>query len=194
MAKNESQGKRNELRRMGSVIDDLFANDNFISAAVEGHNNAQSRAELKANPRAFLQGKGPDIPSELELEFLDETPPRLRLIMKGNGVSTSAELRSGDKRPSTDPKAVAEFRRMGREAHRVMASDAMLDVVEEAIADAELQKQFKADPRAYLGGKGIRIPDNVNFEVAEKSNPWLCWCWDVCSGCCCVRVCACVEI
>ena len=74
MARNDSQRKRNELRRMGSVVEQLLANDNFISAAVEGHNNEQSRAELKANPRAFLQGKGPDIPSEVDLEFLDETP------------------------------------------------------------------------------------------------------------------------
>lgn len=188
MAKNDSQPKRKELKRMGSVIEQLLANDNFISAAVEAHNNEQSRAQLKANPRAFFQGKGSDIPSELDLEFIDEAPPLLRLIVNGDGVSAGVELRSGDKSPSTEPKAVAEFRRLTREAHRAMASDAMLDVAEEAIANAELLKQFSADPKAYLGGKGIRIPDNVKFEVTETANPCCCWYWDYCTDCTCYRV------
>lgn len=181
MAKNDSQRKRKELKRMGSVLDDLFANDNFISAAVEGHNNEQSRADLKANPREFFQGKGSDIPSELDLEFIDETPPRLRLSVNGDGVSVSTEVRVGDKPPSTDPKAVAEFRRLGREARRVITSDAMVDIAEEAIANPELLKQFAAVPRAYLANKGIRLPDNVNFEVTDKSNPLCCTCWIECT-------------
>lgn len=182
MAKPDSQRRREELRRIGSVINDVFANDNFISAAVEARNNEQSQAQVKANPRAYFQGKGSDIPSELDLEFIDETPPRLRLSVKGDGVSASSEIRSGDKPPSTDPKAVAEFRRIGREARRVLASDAMADVVEEAIADAELRIQFAADPRAYLAGKGVHIPRNVKLEVSEKTNPvtWLCVCWPEC--------------
>lgn len=180
MAKPDSQRRRKDLRRMASVIDDLFANDKFINAVVEAHNNEQSRAQY-ANPRAFFQGNGSDIPSELDLEFIDETPPRLRVSVNGDGVSVSTEIRSGDKPPSTDPKAVAEFRRMGREARRVITSDAMVDVAEDAIADAELLKQFSAAPKAYLLGKGIRIPDKVNFEVTAESNPQACVCWEECT-------------
>ena len=77
-----------------------------------------------------------------------------------------------------------------REAFKVIASDTMLDVQEEAMADAELGRQIKADPRAYLRSKDVRIPDNVKFEVTEKS-PW-CWRYFSCSPCGCgwVEVCS----
>ncbi|MHC4179348.1 MAG: hypothetical protein ACYSWU_17685 [Planctomycetota bacterium] len=181
---------------MGKELARIIEDDKFISAAVEAHNKEESGAEFKANHKAYFKGKGCDIADEIGVTFVDDDSPRLRLTMKGNGASVGAELQSPDKGPSSDPKAVADFKRLSREAGNAITSDAMLDAAEEAMADATIRKNFKADPKAHLAQKGVRIPEEVKVDVSEKANPLFCWSWNVCGGWgfCCVTHWACMEI
>ncbi|HEX2060386.1 MAG TPA: hypothetical protein VHK90_06570, partial [Thermoanaerobaculia bacterium] len=65
------------------------------------------------------------------------------------------------------------------EIARLMDSDAVVDIVEEAMNDPEISARFKADPKAHLAARGIRLPAVVaSVEVTEKTNPG--YCYQVC--------------
>ena len=64
------------------------------------------------------------------------------------------------------------MRQMGTKVHDVATSDEVLDALEEARLDPAKLGQLKADPRAYLRGRGAGIPRDVQVEFTEESS-WL---------------------
>ena len=88
-------------------------------------------------------------------------------------------------RPAGDPKRRDEFRRMGRQVHDIVGADAFLDALVEVERDERARGQLKANPKAHLQGKGLRIPDEVEVGVSEGSNCiWLCSGWWIWKRCC----------
>ena len=82
----------------------------------------------------------------------------------------------GKKRaPEEDPKDLERLRNLEKDLDAIMESDAFRGVVAEAAKEARALSELKANPKALLQRKGIRIPEGVEVRITEES-PW-CFCW-----------------
>lgn len=64
-----------------------------------------------------------------------------------------------------------QIRRIGNQLHDIVGSDAFLDAVVEFAAGERALARLKANPRAHLKGKGLRIPDEMSVEFTGGT-PW----------------------
>ena len=181
--------QRDQVRRMGKTVHDIMAGDPFLDAIAEAASDENTLAQLKANPKAHLQGKVRGIPDEMKVEFREGPPWRIRLGLSGEGVRYHCEVRSGDRGPETHRVDRARFRVLAKQVHDNMASDAFLDALEETARDQKALAALRANPRAHLQSKGLSIPDEVDVEVTEGSL-CLCKCWDLKN----IRFCLCFCI
>ncbi len=81
--------------------------------------------------------------------------------------------------PEKDPKDRGRLRKLGQQVHEIMASDAFLDAIVEASTDEKALGELKANPKAHLERKGVKLPAEVDVEFSEES-PWcitFCWGW-----------------
>lgn len=172
--------RRDEFRGMGRQVHDIVGGDAFLDALVEVERDESARGQLKANPKAHLQGKGLRIPDEMSVEFTEEPDWGIRLSVTGEGgVRSGFQVRSGYRGRETDPNDRGEFKRSLRQVHDIVDSDAFIDANLEAASDERALAQLKANPRAYLQEKRSRIPDELEVEVTEASPHcyWTCWKW-----------------
>lgn len=181
--------RRAELRRMGEIMRRTTASDTFYSALEEVGADEKALAELKADPRAYLQEKVRVIPNEASVEFIEGPPWGIRLSLAGEGgVRYTFEAHKADS--ENDPKDRAQLSLLGRQVHEIIMSDAFLGAVDEAEADQSVWAALKADPKAHLQGKGISIPEDVFVEATERSPHcywwcWTWWCFRICIIICC---------
>lgn len=181
--------RRGELRRMGEIMRRTTAGDTFYSALEKVATDEMALAELKANPRAYLQEKARVIPAEASVEFIEGPPWGIRLSLAGEGgVRYTFEAhKTGSE---TDPIDRAQATDSERQVHESVMSDAFLDAVDEAESDERVWAAFKANPKAHLQGKGISIPEDVFLEATERSPHcywwcWTWWCFRICIIICC---------
>ena len=62
---------RNRLRGVGVELQATVLGDAFIDALEGARKRKSTRDLLKANPKAYLQGKGVNIPNDVEVEFTE---------------------------------------------------------------------------------------------------------------------------
>ena len=178
MAQEDSetrQSRRDQERRMAGILHKIAADDVLIDAIVQAVSNERDLAQLRVNPRAHFHGQGSRIPDEVSVEFVEGPPPGVRFTLSGKGVRHSFEAHSGERGAEADPEERARFRRLESQVHRNFVSDALLDALDEADRDQKVLADLKADPRAYLQGKGISVADEVDVRVTEGSHCyWVC--------------------
>ena len=175
-----------KAKRMRSALLEVTSDDAFLDALVEAHSKENARAQLKANPKSHLQGKVA-IPDEMNVEFTEDAGTwGVRLSFdEGERRASGVDIRTGQgKGPETDPSDRERYRRLQRELLNILTSDAYLDTVAEHEENEGKHAEFKADARAQLQAKGIRIPDEVEVEVSvsEVSNPYRQCCHYECHG------------
>ena len=62
---------RSRLRGIGLELNSMVLGDRFNDAMEDVRKRRSTRDQLKANPKAFLQGKGVNIPDEVDVEFTE---------------------------------------------------------------------------------------------------------------------------
>lgn len=80
MEKKKKRGPENDakdrvrLMRLQKEVHQIGVSDAFLDAIEEVRTDPEAAAELKANPKAHLKGKGVHISDEIEVEFKEESP------------------------------------------------------------------------------------------------------------------------
>lgn len=81
--------------------------------------------------------------------------------------------------PEKDPKDRGRLKRLEKQVHDIVESDAFLDAIAEAATDEKALGELKANPKAHLERKGVKkLPDEVEVEFSEESP----WCIRICFG------------
>ncbi len=161
---------RGELRRAGEAMRGIMASGAFVDALEQAATDARGLAELKANPRAYVEGKGRSIPDEASVEFVEGPPWSILLSFAlRDGVRYTCEVRTAQKEPTSEPLNRTRLGQMTRQMHEDLTSDTLLDAVEQASSNPRVLAEFKADPRAHLESRGLRIPDEIEVDVTEGS-------------------------
>ena len=74
--------------------------------------------------------------------------------------------------PERNARQRARMRKLGTKVRDVATSSKALDALEEARLDPAKLRKLKANPKAYLQGRGAKIPRDVEVEFTEGSS-WL---------------------
>ena len=67
----QSAAEKGRHRRLAKKAQDLVVSDGFIEAIEKARTDMAERARLKANPKAYLRGRGLTIPNELRIELTE---------------------------------------------------------------------------------------------------------------------------
>lgn len=91
--------------------------------------------------------------------------------------------------PEKDARDRGRQKRLDKQVHDAMGSQRFIDALEEARTDPGALGELKANPKAFLKGKGVGIPDEDEIEIEfTEENSWsVCWCyyWWYYRYCCC---------
>ena len=150
-----------KAKRIRSALIEVTSDDAFLDALIEAHSEGNARAQLKANPRSHLQGKGRPIPDEMNVEFTEDAGTwGVRLSFdEGEGRASGVDIRTGQSQsPETDPSDRGRYRRLQRELQNILTSDAYLDTVAEHEENEGSHAEFKADARASFKRKESVFP------------------------------------
>lgn len=184
---------RRELRQRGRALDEMVASEAFFRALEEIAEDENNLTQLKADPRAYLRGRAIRLPDDVAVDFEEEEPWHLRFSTRREGHELSVQFQRPERQARADPRALARSQALAQQVRNIMDSDAFFDVTEQAATDERVFEEMQADPKAYLQSKGIRVPDEVDVELAGGSYGcftfcfrfcFLRWCWVSCRQYC----------
>ena len=179
---------KSKIQQMAASVHAITASKAFFDTIVEAAGNPDDLAQIKKNAREHFQAKGSKIPSNLAVEYLAGPPWGVRLTAgAGSTPRYSFKITAEQEDTGSDPTDRPGFMRLAQKANGLMTSDAFLDAISEAERNDEIRKKIEADPKGFLRGKGVELPDDIDVTIEEGS--WcVCYCW----GWWIFRVCACV--
>ena len=76
--------------------------------------------------------------------------------------------------PENSAADKARHRRLSRKAQDLIVSDRFIDAIEKARTDGVERGRLKANPKAYLRGRGMTIPNELRIELTDGNSFLIC--------------------
>ncbi len=155
-------------RKAGEII----TSDEYLDAVEAAVCDDQLLAELQANPRAYLQRRGVQIPAGFQVIWhWEHGKPSIHFHWEEEPHTTKEERELG--------------RDLMRKAADLQTSERYIEIVAKLESNDKAMSEMAADPKAYFEKEGLKIPEGIevihhpeaerlridfHWKVARKAN------------------------
>lgn len=155
------ESAENDLARVAGQI--MFG-DRYLDLLEEVYCDHRAMQEFEADPGRYLRRHGIEIPAEIEVVLHDKgaigKPGRIDFHW-GEGVEKERARKRQERQKMRELAAIAS---------QLIHSEKLKAVVRAAASNQRVLKELAADPKAYLKGSSIDLPDEMEVILHNEGD------------------------